>query len=511
MLIVFRADSATHIGTGHIMRCMTLATALREQGATCIFICRNHPNNIIALVQKKGFRVYELPRGAEPTTAADLGVPQQVDAAQTKQIIESLEATPDWLVVDHYGIDKAWEQQLRPVVKQIFVIDDLANRFHDCDVLLDQNYTHRWDRYVGLVPPHCCQLLGPEYALLRSEFIAAREKLERQGRPPFDPRKVLVFFGGIDPQNYTTRALQILREIGDFAPEVVIGGANPHRAEVESQMQYFPEGQLHIQTDQMPDIMLRCSWYLGSGGSITWERMCLGLTGIVVVTSDNQIEFCEALHADGFDVVIFDISRLEELVKKNLNSSNLDTKLGLKNILITDGKGIKKVVLKMTRLIEQKQLWLRPASQNDLINLFYWANDINVRQNSWNQGFITLNQHNKWFNNKLNSDKVKIYILMYKDIPIGQIRYDFFNEKWLIDYSITSALRGFGIGSKLLELGEKYLLKERGSPLRISAEVKEKNTVSVACFQKSGYAIKQNVIEQSSYFSFEKIITNTEK
>lgn len=307
-LVVFRVDSATQIGTGHLMRCLTLATALREEGATCVFISRAHPNNIIPLVQQKGFTVYKLPTGTEPLAAADLGVSPEVDAEQTKQIIENLGATPDWLVVDHYGIDKGWEQQLRPLVKQIFVIDDLANRPHDCDVLLDQNYTHRWDRYEGLVPKHCCQLLGPEYALLRPEFIAAREKLEKEGRPPFDPRKVLVFFGGMDPQNYTTQALRILREIGDFAPEVVIGAANPHRADVEAEMRYFPDGQLHIQTDQMAEIMLRCSWYLGAGGSITWERMYLKLFGILIPTSRNQIPFLELLHQRKQDILLDNLS-----------------------------------------------------------------------------------------------------------------------------------------------------------------------------------------------------------
>lgn len=329
MLVVFRVDSATQIGTGHVMRCLTLATALREEGATCLFISRAHPNNIIPLIKQKGFTVHELPAGTEPLTPADFGVSPELDAKQTKQIIEDLGATPDWLVVDHYGIDKAWEQQLRPVVKQIFVIDDLANRPHDCDVLLDQNYTHRWDRYEGLVPQHCCQLLGPEYALLRPEFIAAREKLEKEGRPPFDPRKVLVFFGGMDPQNYTTQALQILREIGDFAPEVVIGTANPHRADVEAQMRYFPDGQLHIQTDQMAEIMLRCSWYLGAGGSITWERMCLGLTGIVIPTAENQVEFSQALDHDGFHKII------AYPVFRNIKFSYLDYILEIENLEIS--------------------------------------------------------------------------------------------------------------------------------------------------------------------------------
>lgn len=192
MQIVFRVDSATQIGSGHLMRCLTLATALREKGATCAFVCRSHPNNLIALLRQKGFTVYELPQGTEPRSSDDLGVPLEVDAQQTQTLLEKL-GQVDWLVVDHYGIDANWERFLRPWVKRIFVIDDLADRPHDCDVLLDQNYTHRQDRYDGLVPAHCSLLLGPQYALLRSEFIAAREKLEKEGRPPFDARKVFSF------------------------------------------------------------------------------------------------------------------------------------------------------------------------------------------------------------------------------------------------------------------------------------------------------------------------------
>ncbi|MCH9055130.1 UDP-2,4-diacetamido-2,4,6-trideoxy-beta-L-altropyranose hydrolase [Synechococcus sp. PCC 6716] len=308
MLILFRVDSATMIGIGHLMRCLTLADALRRRGATCEFICRNHPHNSIDLVRQQGFRVYELPQAAEPTAPDDLGVGAIADAIDTCQIIERCPTIPDWLIVDHYGIDREWELKLRPYVKRIFAIDDLANRPHDCDVLLDQNYTHHWDRYEGLVPENCCLLLGPEYALLRPEFLAARQKIEAEGRPTFDPRKVLVFFGGTDPHNYTGQALNILKEIGDFAPEVVIGQQNPHRLEIASQMRAFTDGHLHIQTNTMAQIMCRCSWYLGSGGSVTWERMCLGLSGIVVITALNQSIFSSSLSQDNLQIVVEELS-----------------------------------------------------------------------------------------------------------------------------------------------------------------------------------------------------------
>lgn len=298
MQVVFRVDSSTQIGSGHLMRCLTLATALREKGANCVFICRSHPNNLTSLAVQKGFTVYELPQGSDPRSAEDLGVSPEVDAQQTQNVLEQL-GKVDWLVVDHYGINATWEKALRPWVKRIFVIDDLANRPHECDVLLDQNYTPRQNRYDGLVPPQCSLLLGPQYALLRSEFIAAREKLEREGRPPFDARKVFVFFGGTDPKNYTTKALEILRSIDDCAPEVVIGANHPYQDQVVAQMRYFPSGHLHIQTAKVAEVMLRCSWYFGSGGSITWERMCLGLTGIVFPVTSDQIEFSKALDQEG--------------------------------------------------------------------------------------------------------------------------------------------------------------------------------------------------------------------
>ena len=346
MQVVFRTDSSTQIGSGHLMRCLTLATALREKGANCAFICRSHPNNLTSLVRQKGFTVYELPQGTEPRSSDDLGVPLEVDAQQTQAILGEL-GLVDWLVVDHYGIDASWEQSLRPWVKRIFVIDDLANRPHDCDVLLDQNYTPQQNRYDGLVPPQCSLLLGPQYALLRSEFIAAREKLEREGRPPFDPRKVLVFFGGVDANNHTTKALEILYSMGEFAPEVVIGAGCPHQDQVMVQMKHFPEGQLHVQTDKMAEIMLRCSWYFGAGGSVTWERMCLGLTGIILPITGDQVEFSEALHQEGLQ------RRLNSLCLEEVKAAYTDfvcpqvSRLSQRCSQLVPGHGVSLVVDKL--------------------------------------------------------------------------------------------------------------------------------------------------------------------
>lgn len=304
MEIIFRVDASFSIGTGHVMRCLTLAEALREKGANCMFICRDHPKHIYSQIQEQSFSLHLLPSNSNLPSDNWLGATQTEDAQETIAIIQQLGIVPDWLIVDHYRIDITWENLLRKYVKKIMVIDDLADRPHDCDVLLDQNYSHDWQRYQHLVPQNCDLLLGPEYAILRPQFRQARQQIDKEGRPPFDPRKVFIFFGGVDPDNYTGQALEILAKLGNFAPEVVIGSQNPHRKTLQQQMQKFPEGHLHIQISNMAEVMMRCSWYLGSGGSITWERMCLGLTGIVIPIAENQLESAMALGDNCYHILM---------------------------------------------------------------------------------------------------------------------------------------------------------------------------------------------------------------
>jgi len=479
------------IGTGHLMRCLTLASALREEGATCIFICRAHSTSLNDLVRKQGFTLHELPQAIEPLTSDCLGVAKLQDAEETKNVIQGLPDVPDWLIVDHYGIDEEWERELRPFVKRIFVIDDLANRPHDCDILLDQNYTHNWNRYEGLVPEHCRLFLGPEYALLRSEFITARQKLEQQGWSQFDPRKVFVFFGGMDPQNYTGRALKILRAVGDFAPEVVIGRGNVHREEIENEMQFFPEGHLHIQTNQMAEIMLRCSWYLGSGGSITWERMCLGLTGIVLPISEDQISLTEALVQDG---LAFQVNCLDDI--RNFDLEYFYKFLKQSNhlcIQMVDGEGTKRICIRMLNRIDKEKLAIRKADYQDAIRLFLWANDPVVRSNSWNSQTISMQKHLLWFYEKLIASNSKIYIIEHNKLPIGQVRYDLIQGTWLIDYSIASCFRGCGLGKHLLDIGEAELKRHTEcTSFKLKAEVKRCNQISIACLQQNGYRMINN-------------------
>lgn len=306
MRFVFRVDSSTRIGTGHLMRCLTLASALKNEGAEIYFISRELPGNLCHFIENKGYKVYRLPYNNELVDNKNykeheswLGVNWSRDTEETSNILISIGGKIDCFIVDHYAIDSKWERKIRPFVKKIMVIDDLADRSHDCDILLDQNYYPNLEnRYDGLVPGHCKKLLGPKYALLRPEFIEARKNLRvRDGRV----NKILIFFGGTDPTNETEKALEAIRLLKrpDIGIDVVVGEANQNKEKIKEICNSMENVVFHCQVENMAQLMVEADLAIGAGGATTWERCYLGLPTITVVVADNQAEIAKAVAQTG--------------------------------------------------------------------------------------------------------------------------------------------------------------------------------------------------------------------
>ncbi|MNL13123.1 UDP-N-acetylglucosamine transferase [compost metagenome] len=177
------------------------------------------------------------------------------------------------------------------------VIDDLANRPHDCDVLLDQNLCAGMEtRYEGLVPEACLQLIGPRYALLRPEFRRARSGLSpRDGQV----RRMLIFFGGVDATNETTKALEALEQLAlpNLAIDVVVGASNPHQDVIRVRCERAPRTSLHVAVPHMAELMSRADLAIGAGGTTTWERCYLGLPTLILTLADNQVPLVQAVSA----------------------------------------------------------------------------------------------------------------------------------------------------------------------------------------------------------------------
>jgi UDP-2,4-diacetamido-2,4,6-trideoxy-beta-L-altropyranose hydrolase len=305
MLIVFRADASFEIGSGHVMRCLTLADALKAQGAHCIFISRACPGNLLAHIKCRGYEVRSLattfsritdfvqslkPAGqCMPNHASVPSCDWQIDAQQTRAILENLKA--DWMVVDHYAMDSLWELELKPHYKKLMVIDDLVDRSHDCNVLLDQNL--RCDamaRYRLLVPEACNLLLGPAHAMLAPTFDDPLPRI-RNG----EIKSVLVYFGGNDISNQAGKAVAALTHFPHIDAEVILGAAHPHREAVIKASMGYPQFRVVDNCKDMAGAMSRADIGLGTCGMAAWERCAVGLPTLVAVSAENQREDAIAL------------------------------------------------------------------------------------------------------------------------------------------------------------------------------------------------------------------------
>ncbi len=308
MKVAFRVDASLLIGSGHVMRCLTLADALRAKGAQCHFICRAHPGHLFDIIHQRGYMINALAAPVQQAQAAIknsaatdpnqqelsahtawLGATWQADAQETAAVLETLK--PDWLVADHYALDQRWEDALTTPYGQLLVIDDLADRPHQCQLLLDQNLGRVSQDYAGLVPAECQVLSGPYYALLRPEYAMLRSySLQRRQQPEL--RCILVSMGGVDLPNATGQVLQALKACAlpqDCCISVVMGTQAPWLHQVREQARDMPlPTEVLVNISDMAQRMADSDLAIGAAGGTSWERCCLGLPTLLVVLAQNQ-------------------------------------------------------------------------------------------------------------------------------------------------------------------------------------------------------------------------------
>ena len=317
MNIIFRVDSSTDIGIGHMMRCLTLAGNLKKQYTQLriLFISRDLDGNINNIVEKNGYGLCLLPREHKKYKLQDyekwLSVPKGMDVVQTIKFLEGEEIS--LLVVDNYALDYKWENIVRPFVKAILVIDDLANRIHECDFLLDQTYGNNvGHRYDGLVPKKCKLFLGIEYVLLRDGFYRQRKlcQVRRQ------IQRILVFYGGSDDTHETIKVLKGLQKLkqSSYKIDVVVGSSNIQKKQIEQMCKRLKKVTYYCQVNNMEDFIANADIALGASGGNTWERCALGLPAVVTITAGNQKEIALQVEKTGAIKVIgcsYDLSEKE--------------------------------------------------------------------------------------------------------------------------------------------------------------------------------------------------------
>jgi len=358
--ILIRADSSNTIGTGHVMRCLTLAQELRKHGASCIFLCRDLPGNLIGRIEGLGFPVKKVSdlTGRDLTSKKtskthNAKVSSYQDAIFCEKI--ALENETDLLILDHYELGLSWEKYLKKSVPRLMVIDDLADRKHHADILLDQTFDTKKSNYEKLVPSNCNLLIGSSFTLIRPSFSKIRHKALERRKSFKGINNLLISMGGLDHTGITLITLKALLDINlDFLPSIniILSRSSPFYDEVVQSSKNYP-GKINIFpfVENIERYLHLADVAIGAGGTSAWERCCLGLPSIVMVLADNQRILSENLESAGAINIVKNNKNLPEQLAHELSSLNNDLKyykeMSNKAASVSDGEGVKRVIKAM--------------------------------------------------------------------------------------------------------------------------------------------------------------------
>lgn len=410
---VFRVDASLQIGSGHVMRCLTVAKALRARGAQCTFICRAHLGHLISMIGAAGFSVDTLAAPAAEVSSSSvfselshghwLGASQESDAEECNRILSRRK--PHWLVIDHYGLGQTWEKLVTPNAEHILVIDDLADRKHHCDILLDQNLGRQSADYAMLVPSDCMVLTGPGYALLRPEFAKLRNQ-SLEFRRLRSLHSVCISMGGVDAPNASGKALMALSRWAaakDIEVTVIMGAAAPALDEIRQLACTMPwPTRVLVGIDNVAEELAVSDLVIGAVGGSAWERCALGVPSLLVILAENQRPGALALASEGAALIIGDVDDIESrlpLLLTSLEESPVLKKMSGTAAALVDGSGVEALLNNVSAISENERAEgaLRRMTAGDLKMVWAWRNHLEVRRYMYTDHEIPWEEHCAWF------------------------------------------------------------------------------------------------------------------
>jgi len=486
MRFAFRVDSSPTIGTGHLIRCLTLADCLHKSGFECLFICRDFQGADFERVAEKGFELKRLPASSLENNETWLGMTAEKDVLETLEAFG--ETPPDWLIVDHYAIDAQWEKQVRREVPntRILVIDDLADRQHDCEILLDQTFGRGSAAYTSLVGLQTRLLLGTGFALLRPEFRKIREEAVTAKQISDAARHILVILGGSDisqPLTVIGEALLKLSRTHEFSATVFCGKTD--KAALKPYLDIGERIELLEYSDDVANEMARADFAIGAGGGTSWERCCVGLPTLVLTLADNQREIsrilCETGAGLSVDIAVDDI---HDASRDLLEDTPRLLEMGRKAMDLCDGRGVSRVM----REIVDVSLDISPSAVDDARFIFDARYSDNGSRYYRNPDIPHYESHVDWLEKALSSPDRTLITLSFGGVRIAHARLDQDTADVVrgeIGICMAPEWRGKGMGLPVLKVATDYFV-QHGSTI-INAEVHKDNAASAVIFEQVGY------------------------
>ena len=475
---IFRADAGPIIGSGHVMRCLALAKVLSGVGWRCHFASVDGVTNPIPALTSSRFNCIELPKDV------------------SNQVVVLQNAFPEGvglLVIDQYDLNIEFELACRSWANRIFVIDDLANRVHDADILLDQTHGRNSEDYRCLVPKHCAIYTGARYALIQPEFISTRAvALARRDSGTGSIKHILVTLGATDPEGVTSIILDGIRKSEiDATVDVVLGSWAPHTRIIKTAAGRSPQMRGLVSTIEMAKLMTKADLALGAGGTTSWERCCLGLPALLVTMADNQDTINRTLNRIG---AIKHLGR-STVIDPFLVSKEIQTLIEHPEQLkamskvargICDGRGPLRILLllvgsHLTRIGEKVSLRLMELEDEEMI--LAWQSSKDIRIYSRNKEVPDPVTHTAWMHREVHDPTCLPMVVQYRDSAAGLMRFNRTIDKEVeVSILITPEYQGVGVATAALQLGKRVF-----PGCELWAKICPNNLPSIKSFTKAGY------------------------
>jgi len=494
------------------MRCLTLATALRERGAECIFACRPHRGNLIEFIRERGFSVRSLAASAphrahaiESSASANgnhdvwLGTDWESDAQQVLEIVG--ESGVDWLVVDHYSLDFRWERTLRRVCRRLMVIDDLADRAHDCDLLLDQNFGRTRNDYVHLVPKWCKVFAGTQFVLLRPEFAPLRA-YSRERRSLTGPKHLLIAMGGVDKTNATREVLEVLKQSSlreDLEISVLLGPHAPWIADVTALAGQMPwKTSVHVGTPHIAQVIADADLAIGSGGGGTYERIFMGLPAVLCPIAANQAGALRVMA----DAGLFKIFESPETLLTTVQAA-MTSGVTQPPDVVSDGTAT------ICHQMNTPCISLMRPRPFDLRRTFRWLQNPALRKDFSMKERPTRGSHFAYWRNALQATDRHFFSVLFNETHIGNAGIKNVNreigeaELWL--YLGESEWRHKGLGTEVMGALETFTREELKLDVAV-LHVLKANALAIGLYVRTGYVPVEDRGLQEPAFDRESVM-----
>ena len=472
--VLFRCDASPTIGAGHVVRCLALARVMEARGWRVSFAVNEEAEQVIPALRGE----------------ACVGVPQAY-STDAGWLGARLESGVDLIVVDHYKLGASFEKAARAWASRTAVIDDLGDRNHDADILIDAVLDCQTRGSGELSSGHTAYLIGADFVMLRPPFARTRRRLPRQ-RHIGDPIRVLVSMGATDSGNASALVLDALQHVETRTEvTVVLGMAAPHIRAIRDRIDHVPYPCNLLQgVEAVEDVIAGHDVVVGASGMGAWERCCLGVPSLVLLTATNQERSAKFLSAAGAVLCLGYAeaqaprqlgNMLDEIVKDRGGLR----RMGERGAMLCDGLGTYRVanVLDAPLISSSgRQIILRPVRQSDSDQVLEWQCYSNAEYYTSAPRPSDREAQDRWIRCQLSDPRVISHVILCDEEPSGLITLEWTGQHYEISILVAPSLSHAKLACVALKLACSLVPDDD-----LVAEVPEGNHVSHDLFRKAGF------------------------